>query len=176
MSEIVQNFFPAQYLENELIEFYQILYRALILTRSRLVLLPVIFCKFATELWPLIYVRILIYVKIEFSFPLNILWTHWQNFTKFYICFHIDKIYVGIVTHHFSHFCTRVMVFDWRQNLISTQNVENNIEHWYWQDLGWDCYLSFSQICDRVMALELYEIFVSAQYLGNELTEFHQIL
>ena len=24
--------------------------------------------------------------KFEFLFPLNILWTHWQNFTKFYIC------------------------------------------------------------------------------------------
>ena len=44
---------------------------ALIFTRSRLGLLPVTFRKFETGLWPLIYFRILIYVKI--SFPLNIL-------------------------------------------------------------------------------------------------------
>ena len=144
MSKIVQNFFSAQYLENELIEFYQILYRALILTRSRLVLLPVIFCKFATELWPLIYVRILIYIKIWILVSAQYLANTLTEFYQIlYICFHIDKIYVGIVTHHFSHFCTRVIVLDWSQNLISTQYVENNIEHWYWQDLGWDCYLSF---------------------------------
>ena len=58
------------------------------MTRVRLGLLPVFFCLFVTELWPLIYIRI--------SFPFNIL-TSWQNLT----------------------------------------------EHLYWQDLGWDCNLSF---------------------------------
>ena len=43
---------------------------------------------FVPELWPLIYAKI--------SFPLNILRANLQNFTKFYICIHIDKIYVGI--------------------------------------------------------------------------------
>ena len=57
---------------------------ALILTRSRLRLLPVIFCKFVKELWPLIDVRI--------SFPLNILRANGQNFIKFCICIDIYKI------------------------------------------------------------------------------------
>ena len=101
---------------------------ALILTRSRLELLGInfslicnrvmalyshqnfiaaqylenkfIFRIFVTEFWALIDIRI--------SFPLNILKTNRQNFTKFYICIHIDKILVGIATHHFLHICFRV--------------------------------------------------------------------
>ena len=68
---------------------------ALILTISRLGLLPAIFRKVVTELWPLIDVR--------FSRSLEILRTNWYNFTKFYICIFIDKIYVRIVTHQFWH-------------------------------------------------------------------------
>ena len=45
--------------------------------------------KFATELWPLIAVRI--------SFPLNILRTNGQNLTKFFIHIYINNISVGIV-------------------------------------------------------------------------------
>ena len=48
--------------------------------------------------------------------------------------------------------------------------------HSYWQDLAWECYMSFSHICTRVMALDLCQKFVSAQYLENKLTEFHQII
>ena len=33
-------------------------------------------------------------------------------FTKFYICIHIDKTQLGIVTRHFSHICTSVMALD----------------------------------------------------------------
>ena len=73
---------------------------AFILTRSSLGLMQVIFRTFVLELWPLIYAKI--------SFALNILRTNGQNFTKIYLCIHIYKIYVGIVTHHFSHMCTRV--------------------------------------------------------------------
>ena len=47
-----------------------------------------------------------------------------QNFTKFYICIHIDKIYVGIVTHRFSHIITRVMALDLRQNFVSGHHLE----------------------------------------------------
>ena len=50
---------------------------ALILTRSSLGLLQVIFRTFVLELWPLIYAKI--------SFLLNILRTNWQIFTNFYI-------------------------------------------------------------------------------------------
>ena len=71
---------------------------AFILTRSTLGLSHIIFRIFVPELWSLIYAKIL--------FQFNILRTNGQNFTKFYICIHIDKIYVGIVTHHFSHICS----------------------------------------------------------------------
>ena len=67
---------------------------AFILTRSTLGSLHVIFRTFVPELWPLIYAKI--------SFPLNILRTNGLNFTKIYKCIHIDKIYVGIGTYHFS--------------------------------------------------------------------------
>ena len=36
--------------------------------------------------------------------------------------------------------------------------------------------MSFSEICTRVMALDLRQNFVSAQYLENKWTEFFQIL
>ena len=67
-------------------------------------------------------------------FPLSILRTNWQNFTKFYICILIDNIYVGIVTRHFWHICTRVMAhsyaptiyfrsISWEQIVISSPNL-----------------------------------------------------
>ena len=86
---------------------------ALILTRSRFGLLSVIFGTFVPELWPLIYSKIL--------FPLNILRTSWQNFTKLYICIYIDKIYVEIATFHILLICNRVMALDWCQNFVSSQ-------------------------------------------------------
>ena len=62
------------------------------------------FGKFATELLPLIDVR------IEFLF--NILKTNRPIKTKF--CKHIiiDKIYFGIVNHCFSQICNRVTALD----------------------------------------------------------------
>ena len=57
---------------------------AIILTRSTLGLLAVIFRTFVPVLWPLIYAKIL--------FTFSILRTNGQNFTKYYICIHIDKI------------------------------------------------------------------------------------
>ena len=47
--------------------------------------------------------------------------------------------------------------------------------HWYWQDLGWDCYAPISQTFNRGIALDCQN-FVSTQYLENELMEFHQVL
>ena len=47
------------------------------------------------------------------------------NFTKFYICIHIDKIYYAIVAHHFWHICTRVMALDLRHNFVFVQYLEN---------------------------------------------------
>ena len=51
----------------------------------------------------------------------------WTDFTKSYICIHIDKIFVGIVTHNFSHISTRVMALDLRQNYISAHYLENKL-------------------------------------------------
>ena len=59
-----------------------------------------IFCKFATELRPLIDARI--------QFLFNILRMNGQNLTKFCIHIIIDKIYVGVVNHHFLQICNRV--------------------------------------------------------------------
>ena len=84
---------------------------ALILTRSILGLLHIIFCSFVPELWPLVYSKI--------PFPLNILRTNGQILTKLYIIINTDKIYVWIVSCYFLHICTSVMVLDLRQNFIS---------------------------------------------------------
>ena len=62
------------------------------------------FGKFATELRPLIDVRI--------WFLLNILKTNRPIKTKFCIHIIIDKIYVGIVNHCFSQICKRVTALD----------------------------------------------------------------
>ena len=90
---------------------------AFILTRSTLGLLHIIFCTFVPELWPLIYSKIL--------FPLNILRTNGHILTKLYITIYTDKIYVWIVSCHFSQIYTSVMVSDLRQNFVSVQYLEN---------------------------------------------------
>ena len=64
----------------------------------------VIFCKFATELRPLIDFRM--------QFLFNILRLYGQNLTKFGIHIIIDRIYVGIVNRHFSKICNRVTTLD----------------------------------------------------------------
>ena len=64
--DLCQNFVSAQYLENKLTDFHQILYiYAFILIRYRLGSLHMIFRTFVLVLWPLIYAR--------FLFPVNIL-------------------------------------------------------------------------------------------------------
>ena len=110
-----------------------------ILTRSMLRLLAVIFRTFVPVLWPLIYA--------EISFPFNILRTNGQNFIKLYICIHIDKTYVGIITHHFWHICTWVMALDLLQKFVSAQYLKTKwtdldqtlYNYLYWQDLRWVC-------------------------------------
>ena len=114
--DLRQNFVSAQYLENKLTPNF--IY-AFILTRSSFGLMHVILCTFVPELWPLIYAKI--------SFPSNILRTNGQNFNKFYICINIEKFYVGIVTHYFSHICTRVMALDLHQNFVSAHYLENKL-------------------------------------------------
>ena len=110
--DLCQNFVSAQYLEQIDRTSPNFIY-AFILTRFMLGLSHIIFRIFVPELWPLNYIKIL--------FPVNILRTNGWNFTKFYICIHIDKFYVGFVIHHFSHIFTRVMTLDSLQNFISAQ-------------------------------------------------------
>ena len=62
------------------------------------------FGKFATELRPLIDVRI--------EFLLNILKTNRAIKTKFRIHIIIDKTYVGSVNHFFPQICNRVTALD----------------------------------------------------------------
>ena len=62
------------------------------------------FGKFATELRPLIDVRI--------EFLLNILKTNRAIKTKFCIHIIIDETYVGNVIHFFPQICNRVTVLD----------------------------------------------------------------
>ena len=78
------------------------------------------------------------------------------------------------------------MALDLRQNFVSAQYPENNSKefnqilylHWYWHDLAWVSYFRidyfgyFLHICTRVMALDLWQNFVTAQYLENKLTDF----
>ena len=91
---------------------------AFILTRSKMGSLHIIFCLLVPELLPQNGAKIL--------FPFNILRTDVQNFTKFYICNHIDKIYVGIVTDHFLLICTRVTALDLLKNFVLLNILRTN--------------------------------------------------
>ena len=73
--------------------------------RSRLGLILVIFCTFLPELWPLIDLR------LNFVFA-QYLENKLTEFHQFYMCINIDKIYVKIISCHFSHICARVMALD----------------------------------------------------------------
>ena len=77
---------------------------AIMLTRSTLRLLHIIFCSIVPELWPLIYSKN--------TFLLNILRTNGQILTKLYITFNADKISFGIISCHFSQILKRVMALD----------------------------------------------------------------
>ena len=148
----------AQYLEIGWTEFNQILYilyhwQDLCLYRK-----GSYFCKFATELRPLIYVRN--------CFLLNNLKIDGQNLTKFCIHISIDKIYAGKVKHHFSQIRIRVMALDWCQKLFFAQYLDNectefnqilNIQY-HWHDLSTTSssnrvvLLKISLSCDSAMA------------------------
>ena len=75
------------------------------------------FGKFATELLPLIDVRI--------EFLLNTLKTNRPIKTKFCIHIIIDKINFGFINHCFSQIGNRVTALDWRQNLVFAAYLEN---------------------------------------------------
>ena len=77
------------------------------------------FGKFATELRPLIDVRI--------WFLLNILRKNKQIETKFCIHIIIDNIYVGIENLCFSQICNRVTALDCCQNSVLTHYLQNKL-------------------------------------------------
>ena len=101
------------------------------------------------------------------------------------MCIHIDKIYVGIVTHHFLHVCTRVMALDLLPKFCFTLNILRTnaqiLTKLYITIHTDKIYVGivscrFSHICASVIALCLRQNFVSVQYLENKWTEFHEIL
>ena len=116
------------------------------------------FGKFATELRPLIDVRI--------EFLLNILKTNRAIKTKFCIHIIIDKTYVGNVNHFFPQNCDRVTALEWAlidDRIWFLLNILRTIKHnktkfcihiiidkMYVRIVN----LCFSQICNRVAALD----------------------
>ena len=76
------------------------------------------FGKFATELLPLIDVRI--------EFLLNIFKTNRPIKTKFCILIIIDKIYFGIVNLFFLQIGNKVTALDLRQNLVLLNILRTN--------------------------------------------------
>ena len=134
------------------------------------------FCKFATELQPLIGARI--------QFLFNILRMYGQNLTKFCIHIIIDKIYVGIVNRHFSQICNRVTALDWRKNSVFVQYLENEwiefnqilYSYYDWQDHRWYCKSSFFANLQQSNGPWFASEFIFVQYLENEWTEFNQFV
>ena len=59
-----------------------------------------------------------------FLFLLNILLTNGQILTNLYKSIYTDKIYIGIVSCHFSQIYKRVMALDWCQKYVITQYTE----------------------------------------------------
>ena len=108
------------------------------------------FLHIVPELWPLIFSKIL--------FPLNILRTNWQNFTKKNLYAFIFNAFIftisslGLLLVIFRKFVPELcMALDLRQNLISSQYLENKLAEFhhilymqsYWQYL----------VCNRDMTL-----------------------
>ena len=96
--DLRQNFVYIQYLEYKWTEFNK-LYICIHIEKIYFGIVTHHFLPFVPE-------RVMALDSAKISFPFDILRTNGQNFTKFYICIHIDKIYHGIVTHQFfAHFC-----------------------------------------------------------------------
>ena len=83
---------------------------SLIFTRSRLGLVPVIFPKLVTDLWPLIGVR--------FLFPLKFLRENWQNFTKLYMHLYWQDL-------------------SWDCDLLFFTNLKQSYGHWLMGFTAW---------------------------------------
>ena len=109
----------------------------------------------------------------------------WPNFAYALI---LTKSRLGLLRVNFHQIVTELwplMIHDFCRNFVSPQYLKNEwmefdqnlVMHWYWQNLGLDCYATIvSQIYNRVMALNWCLKFVSAQYLENESMELDQVL
>ena len=101
-----QNFNSAHYLLNESMEVDQILHMIILtLSRSRLGLLRIHFCKFTTQLWPLDYVNIL--------FPLNPLKRIDEIRPNFADALMLSRSSLGLLHINFSQTYNTVMVLDY---------------------------------------------------------------
>ena len=100
------------------------------------------------------------------------------------MCIYIDMIYLGIVTHNFLNFCTRVMALDLRWNIVSAQFFEN-----YWTYFHQILYmhiiltrssLGLLHIFFQKFVPELWPfIYAKVSFplnILNKSTDFHQIL
>ena len=119
------------------------------------------------QLWPL---NALFDHRI--CFLLNILRINGQHLTKFCINIIIDKIYVGIVKHHFLKIYNGVTALDLYQNLVLLHILRMNGQnltkilytHYHWQDLsefGFAPYLEnewteFNQFCKHIIIGKIY--------------------
>ena len=112
--DLRQNFISVQYLENKLTEFHQILYMHLYWQDLRWDCYTSFFAHLYQHYGP--------WFTPKICFPLNILRTNGQIFIQLYITIYTDKIYIGIVSCHFSQICKRVMDLDWCQNYFNTHS------------------------------------------------------
>ena len=166
--DLCRNFVSAQYLENYLNFFSPNFIYAFILTRSSLGLSHIIICIFVPEFWPFIY------AKISFSF--NYWRTNTHNFTKFYICIPIDKIYLGLLHIIFCAFVPVLypLIYSkiWFPLNILRTNGKILIKLYitiYTNKIYFgivSCY--FSHICTSVVTLDLRQNFYSFQNPENK--------
>ena len=89
----------------------------MILTRSNLELLRIIFPTFKPELLPLIYAKI--------SFSLNILNKFDRISPNFIYAFILTRSSLRLLHVIFSYICIRVIALDLRQNFILRTNIQN---------------------------------------------------
>ena len=117
--DFCQNFVSAQYLENELMKFDQIMHMHWYWQDLGWDCYTSIFIKQSQSYGPwwsmmMIFFRIL--------FPLNILSTKWWNLTKVCICIDIDKIRLGLLHVSFHQIVIELwplMSHDFCQNFVS---------------------------------------------------------
>ena len=99
--DIRQNILSAQYLENKLTDFHQILY------------MHSYWQDLSWDCYKSFFVHLYQSYSLWFTPKLCFRTLSWEQNDRispnFYICIHSDKIYIRIVAYHFFHIWTRVM-------------------------------------------------------------------